>query len=411
MGAPEETPLPPSSSASLVLAHPTPEERKKTWTLSQKEWGTALTVDEYLHREQYLMTVPLAKAGGLTHWILTIRSMPEDARPILSSCESLRKRALYTTSAQHDVSEGIAHGVGSVYTDPAYRGKGYASRMLLMVRDELKAYQGPSIASPTAPHKMPPVAFSFLFSDIGKEFYAARGWAPHRSTHLSFSSLPKDAAATNGAAVSSTAEPQTTALGYHELAELCTRDEALLRERMALHRAPPSAPTPRDPSRPLTYVALPPDLDTMLWHLMREDFITTRIFGSIPTARGAVYGEKGKRVWAIWTRTYVAKPPKTAPNTLYILRLVVEDEDAGDEYISEGLRAIIGFARREAGEWGTSQVQLWNPEADVEALMKRAGLTFDVVERESDSIPSLMWYGEGPAENVVWVAGEKHTWC
>lgn len=405
MGAPEETALPPASSPSLVLAHPTPAERRHTWTLTQPEWGTALTLDDYLHREQHLMTVPLAKAGGITHWILTIRSMPEDARPVLSSCESLRKRALFTT-ARGAVDEGIAHGVGSVYTDKKYRGRGYASRMLTMVRDELKTHQGPPMAdAPAGPHKLPPVAFSFLFSDIGKTFYASRGWAPHRSTHLSFPPL-QGGAQTNG-----TAHQAATPLGYHELAELCTRDEALLRSRLASRRAPPSSPTPPDPAAPLTYVALPPDLDTMLWHLMREDFITTRIFGAVPSARGAVFGEEGRRVWAVWTRAYHAAPPDTASNTLYILRLVVENEGAGDEYLAQGLRALIDFARREAGEWGTSQVQLWNPDAEVEGHMRRAGLTFDIVEREMDSIPSLMWYGDGPAENVVWVAGEKHTWC
>lgn len=405
MGAPEEVPLPPVTSPSLILAHPTPAEQRRTWTLTQPEWGTALTVDEYLHREEYLTTIPLARRGGITHWILTIRSVPEDERPILSSCESLRKRVLFTT-VQGDVSEGIAHGVGSVYTDPSYRGKGYASRLLAMVREELKSHQGPPIqSSNTGPYKLPPVAFSFLFSDIGKKFYASRGWAPHRSTHLSFSPLPADAAA-NG-----TTPSGATPLGYHELAELCTRDEDLLRQRLAAHRAPPSSSTPPDPSQPLRYVALPPDLDTMLWHLMREDFVTTRIFGTIPTVRGAVVGETGKRVWAIWTRAYQAPPPKTDPNTLYILRLVVEDENAGAEYLAEGLRAIIDFARREANEWGTSKVQLWNPDANVEALMRKAALKFDVVEREMDSIPSLLWYGDGPQENVVWVAGEKHTWC
>ena len=405
MGAPEEVPPPPVTSPSLILAHPTPTEQRRTWTLTQPEWGTALTVDEYLHREEYLTTIPLARGGGITHWILTVRSMPENERPILSSCESLRKRALFTTP-QGDVSEGIAHGVGSVYTDPAYRGKGYASRLLTMVREELKSHQGPPLqSSNTGPYKLPPVAFSFLFSDIGKKFYTSRGWAPHRSTHLSFSPLPADAA-TNGAT-----PPRAAPLGYHELAELCTRDEALLRQHLATQRAPPSSSTPPDPSQPLRYVALPPDLDTMLWHLMREDFVTMRIFGTIPIVRGAVFGERGKRVWAIWTRAYQAPPPNTATNTLYILRLVVEDEDAGDEYLAEGLRAITDFARREASEWGTSKVQLWNPDADVEALMRKAALKFDVVEREMDSIPSLLWYGDGPQENVVWVAGEKHTWC
>lgn len=408
MGAPEEMSLPLASSPSLVLAHPTSAERRRTWTLTHPKWGTALSLDEYLRREEYLMTVPLAKAGGITHWVLTIRSMPPDERPILSSCESLRKRALFTNESG-EVEEGVAHGVGSVFTDEAYRGKGYASRMLTMVRDELKAHQGPRMEGDADPEKLPPVAFSFLFSDIGKKFYGNRGWAPHRSSHLSFSPLPADAP--NG-----TPSPSHRAVGvgYHELAELCAADEALLKHRMSNprpHHTAQTLPTAPDPAAPLTRVALPPDLDTMMWHLMREDFLTTRLLGSIPSARGAVFGDKGRRIWAVWTRTYQVAPPDTTDNTLYILRLVVEDEDVSEEYLAEGLQALVGFARREAGEWGTSAVKMWNPEGRVEALMRKVGMEFEVVERQMDSIPSLMWYGDGPAENVVWVAGEKYTWC
>lgn len=408
MGAPEEMSLPPASSPSLILTHPTAAERRRTWTLTHPKWGTALSLDEYLHREEYLMTVPLAKAGGITHWVLTIRSLPPDERPILSSCESLRKRALFTTGAG-EVEEGVAHGVGSVFTDEAYRGKGYASRMLTMVRDELKAHQGPRMEGATDPEKLPPVAFSFLFSDIGKKFYGERGWAPHRSSHLSFSPLPADVP--NG---TSSPSSRAVGLGYHELAELCAADEALLKHRMSHpkpHHTNQTLLTPPDPAAPLTRVALPPDLDTMMWHLMREDFLTTRLFGTIPSARGAVFGEVGRRIWVVWTRAYQGAPPSTDDNTLYILRLVVEDEEVGEEYLADGLRALVDFARREAGEWGTSAVKMWNPEGRLEALMKTAGMEFEVVDREMDSIPSLMWYGDGPAENVVWVAGEKYTWC
>ncbi|SPN99864.1 uncharacterized protein DNG_02716 [Cephalotrichum gorgonifer] len=420
---------PPATSPSLVLAHPTLAERKHTWTLTQPEWGTALTLEEYLHREEYLTTVPLAKHGGVTHWILTVASAPPDQRPILSSCETLRKRALYSTTAPPGgggVAEGIAHGVGSVFTDPAYRGKGYASRMLTMVADELKAHQG-TLMSPSATaassaaddKRLPPVAFSFLFSDIGKKFYASRGWVPHPSSHLSFTTLPSRRSSTASSDAAAAAPPPVAAIGYHELAELCTRDESLLRDRMSrlpssleAHQAPSSfASTPPDASRPLTYVALAPDLDTMLWHLMREDFITTRLFGTTPSVRGAVFGHPGRRVWAVWTRTYQAAPPAISANTLYILRLVVEDESAGEEYLAEGLRAVIDLAREEAAEWGTAKVLLWNPDGEVEGLMRRSGLTFEAVEREKDSILSLMWYGDGPGENVVWVAGEKYTWC
>ncbi|PKS09261.1 hypothetical protein jhhlp_003875 [Lomentospora prolificans] len=428
MGAPQEIDLPSSSSPSLILAHPTPAERERTWTLTQRAWGKVLSAEDYLHREEYLLTVPVAKGGGVTQWILTIKSLPPDQRPILSSCDTIRKTAFVSSSTGTGVEEVVAHGIGAVFTDPVYRGRGYASKMMAMIGEALKRHQGTpmkdaignaksdmltSMHTPPPPTGLPPVAFSVLFSDIGKTFYASRGWTAHPSTHLSFPPLPQSAP--NSDARTDDASTSASPVGYHELAELCARDEALLRKRMA-QMLPPSSST--TPGTPHSFVALAPNLDSILWHMMREDFITNRIFGRTPTVRGGVYGSRGQRIWAVWTRAYQIAPvlPPASmedlsdENTLHILRLVVEDESCTDEYLAEGMRAVLHLARREAFEWGTGHVELWNPVPRLEDAVSRAGMAYEVVEREVDSIPSLMWYGAGPADGVVWVANEKYAW-
>jgi hypothetical protein len=55
--------FPDCNSPSLHLTHPTPEEKVATWTLNSVNWGTALSQSDYLEREAYLTTVPLAKDG------------------------------------------------------------------------------------------------------------------------------------------------------------------------------------------------------------------------------------------------------------------------------------------------------------------------------------------------------------
>ncbi|CAI4210894.1 unnamed protein product [Parascedosporium putredinis] len=163
---------------------------------------------------------------------------------------------------------------------------------MVMVGEALKTHQGSpmsvgrqmgkqhglaTIQTAPRPSGLSPVAFSVLFSDIGKTFYANRGWAAHPSTHLAFPPLePNSESITDGTAASSPAAP----IRYHELAELCACDEALLH------------------------------LDAILWHMMREDFITHRIFDRAPTVRGGVHGPKGRRVWAVWTRAYQTVPPR-----------------------------------------------------------------------------------------------------
>ncbi|KAK5654508.1 hypothetical protein OQA88_7137 [Cercophora sp. LCS_1] len=366
---PTHPPHPSASSPSLILTNPTPAERRKTWSLTHPKWGPVLSLQDYLSREAYLMTVPLAKDGGLIHWILTDSSSRPDNRPIYSSCEALRKHAI-CSRPDGTITDGLSYGIGSVFTDPQYRGRGYAGRMMTELARRLK--------------QMENVLFTVLYSDIGKEFYAKRGWLPYPSWHVAFPAL-KDEGGGGGKAKK---------IGYHELAELCCVDERVVRERMIDVKG--------------TGVALVPGLEQMLWHLMREDYMTKRIFGRTPEVRGAVVGEDGRRVWAVWTRGYYGGLEKVEGNTMHVLRVVVEDEAAEMGGLVQGFKEIVRIAQNEACEWRVKDVQIWNPEGVVRRLVEGCGLTHEFVERENDSIPSLMWHGEGEVE---WVANEKYGWC
>ena len=398
----------------LVLAESTRSELQHVWSLHHTMWGPALRLEDYLAREEFLMTVPLAKGGGVTHWILTDRNAAPDDRPIYASCESLRKRALVARPGPSGpvVQEGIAHGIASVFTNPEYRGKGYASRMM----KEL----GPRLADWSEGRREPKEGggngggdddsaatrslFSVLYSDIGKEFYAKNGWAAFESTHLCFKpAAPADAANAPSSSSSSKAKP----LGYHDLAMLCHLDEKLLRGAMQ-QRARGLGSS----GRKQACAALLPDLDQFLWHLMREDFMTKHIFHKTPTVRGASFGEPGRRIWAVWMRGYYGGLEKIEGNTFHILRFVVEDEEAcSEDYVTEGFRSIIQLAQAEAAEWRSFDIQMWNPSQLLSNAAAKSGLEYKFVDREKDSIASLMWYGAEPTETVDWVANEKFAWC
>ncbi|CRK43814.1 hypothetical protein BN1723_005864, partial [Verticillium longisporum] len=397
-----------AEAPELALAMPTPDERTATWTATHPHWGAALDLDVYHRREHFLTTVPQSRNGGITHWILTDPSAAPGARPVLSSCESIRKRCL-VASPDGTVREGVTHGIASVFTEPRYRGHGYASKMMKLLGPHLATWQGRALATaPPSPSAASgrgspggaadsdrEVAFSILFSDIGKTFYAKSGWPAYESAHLSF---PPATSAAPGTETKPSPSANLMHIGYHELAVLCSLDEQLLRAQLA---------RPTSDSR--TRVALIPDLDATLWHLMREDFMTTHIFGKTPTIRGAVYGAPGNRVWAIWTRGYYGGLKKPEGNTFHILRVSIEDEDAADEaYLAEAMGAILGLAREEAAAWKVNNVELWNPTAKLRAAIDRAGLPHEFVDRQDTSIACLMWYGDG---EVDWVANEKFGWC
>ena len=393
--------LPDSNSQSLVLTHPTTLERRRTWALHYSMWGPALSEEDYVAREAYLVTVPLAREDGLRPWILTV---PDDgegdngSRPVLSSCETLRKRAIVSRGGS-EIEEGVAHGVVNVFTDPAMRGQGYARRMMDELGRRLAGWQeSNAVRNGEGGRKGAKVLFSVLFSDIGKTFYAKVGWTPFPSSHLSFPATTAVVPVQNGSGPVGGVTPLTAA----DLPSLCEADEALLRVEVRSR----AAATGR------TTVALLPDLDTMHWHLLREDFMTRHILGRTPQVRGALFGELGRRMWAVWTRGYYGGAGKTEGNTLHVLRFVVEDgaEGRGEEYLAEGFRGIVRLAIAEAREWMAANVHIWNPGPVLRRAAEGAGLGVVFVEREKDSIASLRWFGEDKDE-VEWIANEKFGWC
>ncbi|RFU32067.1 hypothetical protein B7463_g4244, partial [Scytalidium lignicola] len=381
--------LPDANAPSLHLSHPTEEEKLATWKQNYVNWGVALSEEEYIGRERYLQTVPLNRDGGVTHWILVDKTLSPNNRAILAVCESLCKRALVKHKGTGQVKEIITHGIGSVFCNPQYRGRGYASRMLRELGETLRIWQlDASIKGREE------CAFSVLWSDIGKKFYAGHGWHPFPSTHLEFDQapLPEGKLATG-----------VKKLTTPDLVELCSLDEKNIVK--TLEQAPNEK----------THVALIPDYDTMRWHHEREEFVTKLLFGSSPSVKGAIAGSPGSRVWAIWTRGYYGKldDPK-AVNSLYILRHVIEDESKEKEKeTAENLKAVLAVAQDEANTWKCKHVQLWNPGEWVKGLVREAGVEFRDVDRDAESIASLFWYGEGngKVDEIDWVANEKFCWC
>ncbi|KAI0378631.1 hypothetical protein F5Y04DRAFT_148464 [Hypomontagnella monticulosa] len=389
--------LPDSNSPNLGLDHPTPNECAKIWTNTSASWKDALTVTAYLTESQYLTTVPLAKNGGMTTWILVDKGLRPDERPILCSCESFRKRSL-TSDAEGMVEETIIHGIASVFCPPEYRGRGYAARHMTEVARMLPEWQS----------EYGRCVGSVLYSDIGKTYYRKFGWNPTgNNSHLV---LPP---------IQMKWPTEAREVIEEELEGLCQRDEAMVRAVMAM-------PLENVEKR----VTILPDLDHMLWHIRKEDFATRYIFGNVPQAKGAIAGKPGCEAWAIWTRRYYRHPDEGSfDNVLYILRLVLEgDETANKPYSSAGvgcprngttkqlaaLRAVLQAAQAEAAKWQLNHIKLWEPSPLVKRLIAENGIEHVEVMREKESIASGLWYDENGAqrgESPAWINNEYYAWC
>ncbi|MCJ1397718.1 hypothetical protein MMC11_000914 [Xylographa trunciseda] len=377
--APSPT-LPSATSSTLHLTHPTPAEKEATWRLNGAAWRGALSLEAYLRREHHLAAQPLTQNGGITYWILvdsaerTTSTSPNTSTPrtILASCETLRKRALVARRASAPTVTAItAHGIGSVFCAPALRGRGYAGRMMAELNAELTTHQQADGATSL---------FNVLYSDIGKHFYARRGWHARESRHVALPAVLEG-------------EGKARPLYAKDLGALCAVDEGLLRERMGRWGEGGAD----------TRVAFVPDGETLAWHHAREEFAAREVLGRRPDVKGALVEGREGRVWAVWTRTFGAGEEG---NVLHVLRMVVEGEE-GEECV-EGAAEVLRAAQREAGRWAMKTVEVWNPERVVIDAARRIVGEVEVVERDEESITSLMWYGKGEVE---WVGNEKYGWC
>ncbi|KJK67593.1 Acetyltransferase GNAT domain protein [Aspergillus parasiticus SU-1] len=386
--------LPDAQSPSLNLDHPTDQENNAIWTLTASAWKDALPVDAYLRQSAYLMTVPLAKDGGMTQWVLVEKAAAPGKRLLLSSCETFYKRS-WVRDRNGNVTSVITHGVASVYTDLKYRGRGYASRLMSELARVLPTWQ-------IDKSEQVRCVASVLFSDIGKGFYRRLGWHPFPSYHIEFAPAIGDSLSAGA-----TARP----LLARDLEQLCKEDEALAQKALA---------TPTTESNKTRFMIVP-DHAHILWHHSNEEYVTQTLFQKKPQVKGAIIGEPGNRVWVVWTHRFYEPPSDSvSTNTLYILRLVIENwavlsGETGEQYGLQvnNLRTVILAAVAEAAEWGLHRVKLWGPSIQVQKLIKQTGVPHRLEDRGEDGICSLRWYGEGSGQEdeIEWIGNEKYGWC
>ncbi|KAJ8128803.1 hypothetical protein O1611_g4826 [Lasiodiplodia mahajangana] len=171
--------LPSSEYPGLYLGQPTPEECTQIWTNTAASWKDSLTVPLYIAEARYLTTVPLAKEGGMTTWVLVDKKLVPGRRQVFCSCESFRKRCLISDE-KGNIKEGLVHAIASVFCPSEFRGRGYGTRLMKELAKALRGWQpeyGKSVGS-------------VLYSDIGKEYYARSGWLPNPSNgHFVFPPL------------------------------------------------------------------------------------------------------------------------------------------------------------------------------------------------------------------------------
>jgi GNAT superfamily N-acetyltransferase len=224
----------------LVLA--TDAQKTARDAVTYSEWGPPLTREGYAAREQRLRAHPWARANMQT-WLLC-----DTAGQVLASCETFRTRSAVRTGEGPPV-RGDSFAIASVFTEERLRGRGYATRMMDLLVQELG--------------RAPSAQAALLFSDVGPALYRRSGYREVPAWTWTLAPAPgAPAALVDGL------------LGETDL------------ER-ALARA-------REPERPFS---LSPTAAQVDWHLERERIYAEQLGRPRPEAWGATVGDST----ALWT--------------------------------------------------------------------------------------------------------------
>ncbi|ORX96775.1 hypothetical protein K493DRAFT_314343 [Basidiobolus meristosporus CBS 931.73] len=333
----------------LVLVKATHDQVLTTWHNTHVEWGVKLDLEQYLKREKLLANQEFT-SENITVWALVSKDDPSNSQP-LAHCETFRRPVVIKSSGKvGDIQERDCYSIATVFCPAHNRGKGYASKMMKLLYQELKETGA---------------AVSNLYSDVGPTFYARLGWKiyPALEGQLTAKNTPKG----------SQLPGQVSWLTANSIDEIAEEDCDLLREELKN-------------STTAAVVVLPRRIDYD-WHWARSRFYAGVYDRPVPDNLGARIQSKEASEFVVWTHDF-------RDNQLLVLRLRSTSKEA--------TRLLLEAAKIEASNMGISQVVVWNLPAE----HTPEGVT--IVERDS-SLPSMAFF-EFPDEEYEWLGNEKYAW-
>jgi GNAT superfamily N-acetyltransferase len=253
----------------LVLA--TEAQKAARDPLTAEAWGTGLSADGYLRREQQLRALAVPRLGMRT-WLLV-----DGIDRILSSCETFTFPSVLRPGEGE--SWGQSYGVASVFTEGALRRKGHATRMLDLLCQALREER--------AAHAV------VLYSDVGAALYARSGFVARPAFDWRW---------------------PPAASGAESDAVLFSEDALSWRW----------AARPVSPGR----FVLHPTADSFDWFLERERIYCRELDRPRPRACGAAVGDslalfyaqpKDSRLWVHWLDAADAKSSRALVNAARVV--------------------------------------------------------------------------------------------
>jgi GNAT superfamily N-acetyltransferase len=138
----------------LVLA--TDAQRTERDIVTYAAWGSPLSLEGYIEREQRMHAHPWSRAE-LKTWLLCL-----DDGEAVSSCETYRVES-FQRAPDGVLTAGDSFAIASVFTEERLRGQGYATQLMDLLAAKLE-------------HATPRTQSALLFSDVGAPIYRRSGY-------------------------------------------------------------------------------------------------------------------------------------------------------------------------------------------------------------------------------------------
>ncbi|KAG0365937.1 hypothetical protein BGZ54_006039 [Gamsiella multidivaricata] len=407
----------------ILVRAAVPEIIQRTWTNNMEQWAKRVPLQQYHAREKHLASTAFSSDNRLITWVLVpkpdvdvteeykqstadAKSAAEGVRGgfnphdiseenlerILGAVETYERPGIVATSAAGDTSnEGLKDvssvSVASVYAPSKYRNHGYGKLMMKLLWKEIEGMDA---------------SFSFLYSDLGAQFYTNFGWTARTSTEIvipssmTLPSAPAEDSTTDKRAARASAKPVPLEAVADDtsLKALVDHDAQLLRKTLIQKLQNNTSNT--------TFVAVTPEIRCFQWFYARAWFNATNVwkFDATQIKDDLNYGVRvpgTEDQFVLWHHDFT-------DDNLFILRWRIDSTSSTEESDAIAL-AFVKAAQEEAKKWKLSKVVYWN--GDV-SLAKLLGLE---IKHRNHSIPSLGLVNSSQDEsNVEWILNEKYSW-
>ena len=374
-------------SDKLELREASPAQHHQTHLNSFSAWGTGLTLNQYIAREQFLMQYPYAKLR-LHVWVLVPKSDPMTL-DILAACETYSRPCVVVDNNQIILNQ-TSHTVATVFTPVSKRNRGYASIMMEKLFHLLGSKEE--------------VIATTLYSDIGPKYYCKLGWDLYSSESAVFKVKKDDVV--NSSLPMITGHINLKPLTVSDLKRVSERDIqnliSSIRNENQIKSNYNNGMVMSPYGTPTVFAVLP-TADCQEWLHGRAIFYSKELLKrNPPQFVGCEYinndMNKNSSSWGFitWYHDFTEKK-------LMILRLF---NNENNKIVTD---TLIRAAIMEARAWELEHVELWDP-----AKLDLSGLDYTLFNRkESLSCMKLFLVNNNndhSNNNIRWILNEKFAW-